>query len=493
MLKRGAALCASLLYYYKQDSMIAAALLLLCLEDIYMTTEQALEFAFKERAFDKTSVKLSPGEMTQIKLKLQRIDLNDEYVLYYSCTDGKPDRYAMIVDEVGKYQNITFVVVLNDKFAVENVSVMVYREAVGDEVRRGWWLKQFRGKGEDDQIKRNEDVINITGATMSSDAVCRGIRKAIAIISMSAPKLNQEQEIKIKRSFYVMGSLLNLELVGTDRKKLEQYASEANEIAKKADTLLSNYKSDSEISMVNREAGKKSISVSKITYDFILASVRYSDLTRGAYDISIYPAVKAWGFFDKNYKIPDSKQIEELLNLVDYKQIKLDHDNSSVLLEKSMMGLDSGAGGKGFCVKLIKEYFDKCDLKRAFIDFRSSQYGLVKDGSSGWIVQILDPSGQETVLKEIRLLNQGLSTSGSYEKFFEKDNQKYCHILDPRTCKPVSGVLQVTLVGKDPFELDAYSTAVFVLGADQGMKLAKKLGLDTIIIDADGNIHESNN
>lgn len=462
------------------------------LDDVYMTGEEAMDFAFNGSKYHEYKLIFTDEEYETIKKTLTRNDIEPSTLIYYRLDDsGSADRFAVIVNEVGKYKDITFIVVLDRNLAVDDVAVMVYREPEGSEVRRKWWLKQFKGKKRDSPIKRNRDVINITGATLSCDAICRGIRKAIAFAEI-ASKRPLSGGNAVERQFYVMGTTLTIKLEGNKPELLAGYCEESYKIAKSLDKLLSNYRDDSEISLVNAGAGKAPVEVSPITFEFVEGSFRLAAETGGRFDPTVLPAVKAWGFLDKKFRIPPREELESLRALVDYRGVELNSAGRTIALKNSGAGIDSGGSGKGFCVRKIADYLNKCDnITRAFIDFGSSQYGLVKDKHApGWEVRVRDPSTDSYIGKyKLVLVNEAVSTSGAYEKSFNYGGKSYCHIIDPETCAPRGGISQVTLIGSDAFELDALSTAVFVMGVNEGLEFATRKGIKAIIVDNKGVAH----
>ncbi len=151
---------------------------------VYLTQEEALEEAFPEAStFLPDTVRLSPEEV-QEGLRKTRVEMDSVYQVFLAYgKDGRFLGYAMIVEEVGKYEPITFIVAITPNFKVRKVAIMVYREGRGGEVRYPRFLYQYKGKTARDPVRVRRDIVNISGATLSVRAVNRGVRKALFVVT----------------------------------------------------------------------------------------------------------------------------------------------------------------------------------------------------------------------------------------------------------------------------------------------------------------------
>jgi Na+-translocating ferredoxin:NAD+ oxidoreductase RnfG subunit len=149
---------------------------------VYLNEEQAIKLVFpSSERVSKESKELSAQQQAQIEQKLRlRLD-GPQQQIYRGETAGKTDGYAMIVNEIGKEQFITFIVGITPEFRVKKVALMVFRETRGAEVEDQRFTNQFRGKSARDPLQIDADIIGITGATLSSRAFCRGTKKALLI------------------------------------------------------------------------------------------------------------------------------------------------------------------------------------------------------------------------------------------------------------------------------------------------------------------------
>lgn len=184
------------------------------------------------------------------------------------------------------------------------------------------------------------------------------------------------------------------------------------------------------------------------------------------------------GRLNRGEKIVLSPETKEVLTLAD-KVKDISRGAFDVTLEKGRK-IDLGGVGKGYAVESARRLLRNKGIKSAIIDMHSSIAVI----GNGWKVGIRGPQDKEKLLGTV-ILNDGdaLSTSGQYEQ--------PGHILDPRTGKPADKCLSVTLIASDAAFADALSTAVFVLGPIEGMKLAKKLGVKAIMVDKKGIIYDN--
>jgi thiamine biosynthesis lipoprotein ApbE len=252
---------------------------------------------------------------------------------------------------------------------------------------------------------------------------------------------------------------------------------------------MSAYKQDSEISEINRQAGKNAVSVSPQTFFVVKSAIHYSEISDGAFDITILPLVRSWGFFRKQGRIPPQEEINQNRALVNYKLIKLDSENNRIKLLKDGMMLDLGGIAKGYAVDQAIEKLRAAKLKNALVNLSGNMYamGHPKD-KDAWRIGIRHPREKESLLGFLKLQEEAISTSGDYEKFFIHDGKKYSHIINPHTGYPVSGIASVTIIAKTAMEADALSTAVFVLGAEKGLQLIEAIdGVEGIIVKVDEN------
>jgi thiamine biosynthesis lipoprotein len=250
------------------------------------------------------------------------------------------------------------------------------------------------------------------------------------------------------------------------------------------------FSASSELSDINRNAGIRPVKVSPDTLDIIEKAIYISKKSGGAFDATVGPETSLWDFHKKIK--PSDEQIKKNLHLVNYRNIVIDKEKSTVFLREKGMLLDLGGIAKGYAADLAV-----ADLKRNGItagivanagDIRV--FGSKPDGSP-WNVGIENPrheNDSDEIIAKVKLVDEAISTSGDYQRYFILDGRRYHHLIDPATGYPAYGCRSVSVITDSGAFTDAFSTAVFVLGPEKGMKLVRKLGMDAVIVKDDGTI-----
>ena len=191
-------------------------------------------------------------------------------------------------------------------------------------------------------------------------------------------------------------------------------------------------------------------------------------ITGGAFNPALYPVIREWGFTTCDYKVPSEARIAELLDFTDFSKVKC--KNSSVYRPTGLQ-LDFGAIGKGYAGDKAIEILQKAGIKSALLDFGGNIQVLGgKPDGSDWTVGIKNPWGGDPVVA-VKLRDTCMITSGGYERFFTApDGQKYIHIFDGSTGRPVENELEsVTIICREGLYGDALSTSLFVMGLDKAV------------------------
>ena len=265
-------------------------------------------------------------------------------------------------------------------------------------------------------------------------------------------------------------------------------------LCRKYDAMFSNKVEDSEISRINN-AGGNPVEVSPETVKLIKKAVYYSELSNGAFDVTIAPVSDLWDFHAEEPAVPAPEAVAGAAGHVDYKNILI-QDNTVQLLDP-LARLDVGGIAKGYIADRIKDYLKEQGIRHAVIDLGGNvlTIGSRPDGTDYniGIQKPFDTTG--TPVTSVRISDKSIVTSGIYQRYFEADGKKYHHILDPRTGYPCENNLySVTIITDSSLTADALSTTCFLLGYDKGMRLISQLdNVDGIFITNDNKIHYSKN
>jgi thiamine biosynthesis lipoprotein len=264
-----------------------------------------------------------------------------------------------------------------------------------------------------------------------------------------------------------MGSTYSIALYGYDRVRMEESADAAFDEVRRLDDLLSNYKPESEWSEVNRHAAEKPMKVSPEMFRLLSACVEYSRESEGAFDISVGPLMKVWGFYKGSGHLPHRPEVLASLTQVGYRHIHLDPGAQTVWFDRSGVELDPGGIGKGYAVDRMVDVLKQNGVRIALVaGSGSSIYGIGAPPTEpkGWRVDIRDPRNPNKTSAEVFLKDMSMSTSGSYEKFFRAEGRTYAHIMDPRTGYPAQGSVSVSVIAPRTIDSEAWAKPYFVNG-----------------------------
>jgi thiamine biosynthesis lipoprotein len=309
----------------------------------------------------------------------------------------------------------------------------------------------------------------------------KGPELLFLLFTFSAPTLLSAAETppleRYEASASVMGSELRVALYGERRGPLASAAIAAFEEARRIDALISNYREDSEWSRLNREASAGPVKVSDESIDLIGDCLDYSRASEGAFDVTVGKLVKVWGFYKGSGHLPSQREIRAALAQTGYQGVEMDRSARTIRFSKDGLEIDPGGIGKGYAVDRIAALFHNYGIKAAMISAGTSSMfaiGAPPSEPRGWKVEIRDPRGGPPAA-EIYLRDESLSTSGSYEKFFQAEGKTYSHVMDPRTGWPAQGIAQVSVVAATGLDTEAWTKAVFVNGLDWARSNASKL------------------
>ncbi len=254
----------------------------------------------------------------------------------------------------------------------------------------------------------------------------------------------------------------------------EQALARVSEIHNKMSaTIVGN-----ELDRINSAAG----TACKVEFEPLLELIRQSkhmsELSGGAFDVTIGPLIKLWGIGTDHPRVPDEAEIANAKRLVDFRKLEIDDAGKTVKLAEHGMSIDLGGVAKGYACDEAVRIFRENSITSAILDFGGNIYAFGKkpDGSN-WNVGIREPViGSDKIVGVVSVSDTSVVTSGGYEHYFERDGEIYHHIIDPATgYPPKSGLLSVTIISKSSTLADQLSTACFVLGVEKGCALLDSL------------------
>ena len=301
-------------------------------------------------------------------------------------------------------------------------------------------------------------------------------------LAATGSSVSAGEMLRIESSLDAMGSVYTIVAYGEDRNVLQSAIDLSFEEVKRLDDLLSNYKPRSEWSLVNREAGSRPVRVGPELFGLVEACLQYSRSSDGAFDITVGPLVRTWGFFRGSGRLPHRAEIRTALAKVGYRNVILNRDNLTIQYARPGVEMDPGGIGKGYAVDRIVEILRSRGVASALVSAGgSSIYGIgAPPGEKGWSVKIRHPKDPNRNVGEVTLNNSSMATSGTSEKFFVSGGKLYTHIFDPRTGYPAEGMLSVSVLAPKAIDSEAWTKPMFILGrtwasrhADQRKHLTK--------------------
>jgi len=249
---------------------------------------------------------------------------------------------------------------------------------------------------------------------------------------------------------------------GDVRAVLERALDEVDRI----DRLMSHYKPESPLSQLNRTAARGPVVVDPELFEFIARSLDYSRGSSGAFDVTVGPLMKAWGFFRGDGRVPSERELRGVMRRVGYRHVLIDRSSRTLRFDVAGVEIDLGGIAKGYAVDRVITLLRHNGISAALVSAGGSTvYGMGHPPDrASWELKIQDPLDASKVAFTADLENRALSMAGRSAKTFERNGVVYSHIMDPRTGRPVQGVVAVAVTSETGTEGDALDDALFVMG-----------------------------
>jgi len=294
----------------------------------------------------------------------------------------------------------------------------------------------------------------------------------------------------VKETRILMDTFCEISCYGDSKDKSIAAIGAAFKEMERIEKVFSKFNKNSEVSNINRLAGLEKVAASEEVFKLTEKSVYYSRISDGAFDITAAPLMEIWGFVRRHKSIPDKETIENALEGVGYKNIELDPKKLSVKFLNKKTKIDFGGIAKGYAVDRAKDVLVSRGIKNGLVNLGGNIFALGSaPGNKAWKIGVEDPRNKGKLLRSFELTNRAISTSGNYERFFEIGGKRYSHIINPLTGEPCQGIISVTVAADSAEQADGLSTAIFVMGEEKGLNLAKSIkGIKVLILKEDGKI-----
>jgi FAD:protein FMN transferase len=290
------------------------------------------------------------------------------------------------------------------------------------------------------------------------------------------------------RNEVIMGTSIHVELWSESSDAGERAIDAVMDEMRRIDRGMSPHKADSELSCINRDAAAGAVPLSDEMFDLVSRAIDFSRLSGGAFDIT-YASVGCLYDYRQGLQ-PTPEALEVARAAVGYQNLLLDREVRTLRFAKPGMRIDLGGFAKGHAVDTSTAILRRHGIAHAIVTAGGDSRVLGDHRGRPWTIAIRDPRNADAVVAVLPLEDVAISTSGDYERFFERNGVRCHHLIDPHTGRSPSGVHSVTILADDGLTTEGLSKSVFVLGVERGMRLIESLpGVDAVVIDATGALH----
>lgn len=300
----------------------------------------------------------------------------------------------------------------------------------------------------------------------------------------SSPAAPAPQPVLLRREQPLMGTSFQIQAVIADETAGAVAIDAAFAEIARVEALISEWQKTSEITAVNEGAGVGPVAVGPELLELVRRAVDLSKITRGAFDITFAGCGHLWSV--RKQRIPTEGQVAECLPRVGYDKLVVDEERSTIFLPHEGMRIGSGAIGKGFGVDRAAAVLESHGITDYIVDGGGDIRVAGTKMGTPWTAGIAHPRRRGELLGRLQMTSGAVVTSGDYERFFERDGERYHHIIEPRTGRPASRSVAVTVIATNTTDADALATGIFVLGPVEGIALAESLeGVEALVVGPD--------
>lgn len=307
-----------------------------------------------------------------------------------------------------------------------------------------------------------------------------------AIILLILITVTSQAQVLRKRSTMLMGGRFDITIIAKDSLTAERNIDTCIKEISRIEYLISDWKPESQISDVNRNAGIKPVKVDREVFELTQRALKLSKLTDGAFDISFAAMERIWKFDGSMTAMPTAAAVKRSVALVGYQNIILDSVNCTIFLKLKGMKIGFGALGEGYADDRCREMMLARGIKAGLINATGDMtaWGKQPNGQP-WQIGITNPFKPDTIFSVLSLRQNAMVTSGSYQKFVMLNGKRYAHIIDPKTGYPATGLISVSITGPSAESANGFSTSMMVMGKEKALKFIKRFPAYKYIIITD--------
>lgn len=301
------------------------------------------------------------------------------------------------------------------------------------------------------------------------------------VVCLLAP--NADADVWKQHGFKPMGTQAYIEVLAKDDVQAQQAIAVVEAEFARVNALMSPWVESSELSLLNRDAARHPVTVSAELWQLLARARQVSELSHGAFDITF--ASVGFKFDYRLQQKPSDAERKEQAQWINYRYVQL-LPNNQVKFSQPQVKIDLGGIAKGYTVEQSIQLLKKMGIRHALVSAGGDTRLLGDKAGRPWLVAIKHPRAEDKQVAQLPLVDQAISTSGDYERYFIEDGKRYHHILDPKTGQSPTELMSVSVIGPDATQTDALSTTLFVLGLERGMQLIEQIpGYDAVFIRSD--------
>lgn len=281
----------------------------------------------------------------------------------------------------------------------------------------------------------------------------------------------------VRLALNAMATRFELVIHGEDAVLLRAAGEEALSEIKRLDERLSFYNPTSEISYINDNASKYPVQITPKIYSLLKMASDLYDKTGGAFDITVGPLMRCWGFVRGSGAWPKESAREEALEKTGMDQVLLDEEEYTVTFKQDGMAIDLGAIGKGYAIQEAADLLRECGIMSALLHGGTSTMAAIGTPSpddEGWTIGVANPLDESNMLTSTTICDKAFSVSAPHGKAFKKGNQVWGHVIDPRAGYPVQGAAVAAVIHSSATVCDAVSTALLAMNRTEIDQMAQK-------------------
>jgi len=307
---------------------------------------------------------------------------------------------------------------------------------------------------------------------------------AVLLLLMLYAGIAGRQPVRVDSGYrVVMGTFSRVVVVAPSEKAGRACLREAFEVQRRIESRMSYHRSDSELNEVNRRAAEGPVPVSALTFDVLQKAIYFSELSAGAFDVTVGPLVDLWRAAADANAPPSDAELAAARSKIGYDKLILDEGQMTVEFAVAGMKLDLGGIAKGFAIDKTLETLRQGGALGGMVDIGGDIrcFGRPPEGQDYWRIGLQEPTKVSDdpvpgrALLVLQLSDGAVTTSGDYRRFTEVGGQRQSHIMDVATGRGAARLASVTVIAPDATTADALATAVSVLGVEKGLALIDTL------------------